>query len=327
VTGIFKANNPSGNAILFVYAVLLKLPLFMHPHAPVLQASDGILYKGLLGLIDPVSNPLGFTYPLLTFLLLFIQAAAFNKIVSRLRLHKQPNHLTGMSYLLVTSMFPDLFSFSAPLIINSFMIWIWSRLCNLYNHPNPKANIFNIGLVTGIAVFFYFPSIFFLLLIMAGIAVARPFRLREWLTGLIGIITPLYFFGAWLFLSGGAKKFHFPGIHFSYPHVNGRGWMLVALILLGIAVVAGLYFVNMNIRRQVVQTRKSWQLLFLYLVVAALIPFINAGSGFSYWILTAVPLSPVIAAAFFYPKKKIIPLLLHWAMIAVYIALAFVVKQ
>jgi hypothetical protein len=324
VTGIFKANNPSGNAILFVYAAVLKLPLFLHVHEPVLQASDGILYKGLLRFIDPAAHQFGFIYPALTFLLLFMQAVSFNKIVNDRRLHKQPNYLTGMSYLLVTSLLPDLFNFSAPLIINTFMIWIWGRLCILYNNPNPKATIFNIGLVTGVAVFFYFPSIFFLLLIMAGIAVARPFRLREWITGLVGVITPVYFFGAWLFLTGNSKNFHFPGFHFSYPHFNGSDWMAAGLILIALAVAAGLWFVNINMRRQVVQTRKSWQLLFLYLIVSALIPFINAGAGFSYWILTAVPLSPVIAAAFFYPQKKAFPLLLHWAMFTVYIVLAFV---
>lgn len=325
MTGIFKANNPSGNAILFFYAIALKLPLFMYVHAPVLQPLDGVLYKGLLRLIAPAANSFLFIYPALTFLLLLAQAIGFNKIVNNRRLHKQPNYLTGMSYLLVTSMFPDWFSLSAPLIINTFMIWTWARLCTLYSNPSPKATIFNIGFVTGVSAFFYFPSIFFLVLIMSGMAVARPFRLREWLTGLVGIITPVYFFGAWLFLTDSAKTFHFPGFHFSYPHFYGNRWMYVALAVTALAIGLGIYFVNVNMRRQVVQTRKSWQLLFLYLIVAALIPFINAGTGFSYWILAAVPISPIIASAFFYPQKRAFPLLLHWAMVAVYIVVSFVV--
>lgn len=296
----------------------------MYTHAPVVQPLDGILYKGLLKLIAPAANSIPFIYPALTFLLLVVQAIGFNKIVNDRRLHKQPNYLTGMTYLLVTSMFPDWFSLSAPLIINTFMIWTWARLCTLYSNPSPKATIFNIGFVTGVAAFFYFPSIFFLVLIMSGMAVARPFRLQEWLTGLVGIITPVYFFGAWLFLTNNAKSFHFPGFHFSYPHIYGNRWMYAALALTALAIGIGLYFVNINIRRQVVQTRKSWQLLFLYLIVAALIPFINAGTGFSYWILAAVPVSPIIAAAFFYPQKKAFPQLVHWAMVGVYVVVSFV---
>jgi hypothetical protein len=67
-------------------------------------------------------------------------------------------------------------------------------------------------------------------------------------------------------------------------------------------------------------------LLFLYISVAALVPFINASINFSYWILLAVPLSPVIASAFFYPQKKYLPLLLHWLMFSIFVAISFLGK-
>jgi Family of unknown function (DUF6427) len=323
VTGIFKTNNPSGNAILFLYAIVLKLPMFLHMSSPHLQPLDGILYKSLLQFLHPIANSFHPTYAILTFILLFIQAIGFNKIVNDQRLHKQNNYLTGMSYLLITSLFSDWFSFSAPLIVNTFMIWIWSRLCALYNNPNAKATIFNIGFVTGISAFVYFPSITFLVLIMAGIAIARPFRLQEWLTGFAGIITPIYLFSAYLFLTNNIQTYKFPGFHFSYPHFFGNRWAYAALVIVFISTIIGIYFINKNINRQVVQTRKSWQLLFLYIIVAALVPFINASINFSYWILLAVPLSPVIASAFFYPQKKIFPLLLHWIMFVVFVAIGF----
>lgn len=324
MTGIFKANNPSGNAILFFYAIALKLPVFMHPKVPPVQPLDGVLYKGMLHLLDPVAANFSLIYPCISFLLIFIQAISFNRIVNTQRLHKQPNYLTAMSYILITSLFSDWFILSAPMLVNTLMIWIWSRLCTIYNNPNPKATIFNIGLATGLATFFYFPSVAFLVLVMAGIAIARPFRLQEWLTGLAGIITPVYFFGAWLFLTDSIGTFRFPGFHLSHPEFHSNIKLYTALGLIAVAAIAGLFFVNTNISRQVVQTRKSWQLLFIYLAVAALVPFINAGPGFSYWILPAVPLAPIIAAAFFYPQKRVFPMLLHWAMVAVYIWVNFI---
>jgi hypothetical protein len=323
VTGIFKANNPSGNAILFLYAIVLKLPIFLHLRSPQLQPLDGILYKSLLQILNPIAGTFAGIYSVLTFTLLFVQAIWFNKIVNDQRLHKQNNYLTGMSYLLVTSLFSDWFSFSAPLIVNTFMIWIWSKLCSLYNNTNAKAAIFNIGLATGISAFIYFPSISFLLLILVGIAIARPFRMQEWLTILAGIFTPVYLFWAWLYLTDKTKTYHYPGFHFSYPHFFGNKWAYAALLIVFLASVIGLYFVNTNMRRQVVQTRKSWQLLFLYIVVAALVPFINASINFSYWILLAVPTSPVIAASFFYPQKKLYASILHWVMFAIFVAIGF----
>jgi hypothetical protein len=326
VTGIFKANNPSGNAILFAYAVLLKIPLLLHASTPKVQPLDGILYKSFLQLINPIAKGFPLIYSIIAFLLLFIQAVSFNKIVNDQRLLKQNNYLTGMSYLLITSLFADWFSLSAPLIVNTFIIWIFTRITILYNNPKAKATIFNIGLATGLAAFVYFPSITFLILVIVGIVIFRPFSLQEWIMGLIGIITPAYFFGSYLFLTSNTKAFHFPGFHLSHPIFTSNKWAYAALIAVAFVAIIGIYFVNNNLNRQVVQTRKSWQLLLLYLIVAALVPFINAGFNFSYWILLAVPLSPVCAAAFFYPQKKIIPLLLHWGLFGLYVMLQFFLK-
>ncbi len=326
MTGIFKANNPSGNFLLFLYALFLKFPLFLHAAKPQLQPLDGIFYKVFLNTLSPVVAKFPLFFSVLTFLLLLLQAISFNNTVSQQRLHKQPNYLTGMSYLLITSLFTDWFSFSAPLVVNTILIWIWAKLCKLYNNADAKTTIFNIGFATGLAAFIYFPSICFLILIMVGLAIARPIRLQEWLMGLIGIITPVYFYAAFLFLFNKIHSYHFPGFRFSYPHFFGNKWAYVALVIIIFVSIVGSYFTITNLRRQVVQTRKSWQLLFLYAVVASLVSFINAGINFSYWILLTVPLAPIVASAFFYPSKKMVPIILHWAMVAICIGISYFVK-
>ncbi|MEQ1553335.1 MAG: DUF6427 family protein [Ferruginibacter sp.] len=326
MTGIFKANNPSGNAILFLYAIFLKLPLFLHIRLPQLQALDGILYKIILHFLNPVANNFKPIYSVFTFILLIAQAIGINKIVNDLKLHKQNNYLTGMTYLLITSMFSDWFSFSAPLIVNTLLIWIWAKLCTLYNNHHAKISLFNIGFITSIAAFVYFPSVSFLVLIIAGVAISRPFRLQEWLTIIVGAFTPIYLFASTLYLTNNIGTYHFPGFHFSYPHFFGNKWAYSALILLSLAIAIGFYFTNTNMRRQVVQARKSWQLLFLYATVAALVPFVNASINFSYWILLAVPISPIVASAFLYSEKKVVSQILYWSMFVIFIAVGFLGK-
>ena len=323
MTGIFRANNPSGNAILFLYAIVLKLPIFLHARPPLQSASDGVLYKGFLEIVGPFAKNFPFVLPLLCFILLFTQAIHFNKIVNGLKLHRHSNHLTGMSFLLITSLLPDMFSLSAPLIVNSFIIWIWGRLCALYNNPSPKAAVFNIGLAIGIAGFIFFPSVAFLLLVMFGIAIARPFRLQEWITGLAGILTPIYFFAAWLYLTGKTAVFPMTGFPFSYPRIQGNGLFITGGVLVVIGLLTGAYFVQANMRRQVVQTRKNWQSLFFYVFIAFFVVLISGDSRLAALLLPAIPLSAVMAAAFFYPQKKIIPVLLHWSLVAVYVAINF----
>ncbi len=190
MTGTFKSNNSYNNFLLFLYGVLLKLPLFLHPKIPQPQQIDGFLYKALLKWLQPFGNGLPVIYAVIAFLLLFTQAISFNKLVNDQRIMQRPNYLTGMSYLLITSLFLEWNMLSSPLIINTLLIWVWAKMSGLHNNPRPKTALFNIGVAIGLSTFFYFPSLAFAALIIFGLAITRPFKMAEWLLALFGIITP-----------------------------------------------------------------------------------------------------------------------------------------
>jgi hypothetical protein len=326
VTGTFKANNPYNSFLLFIYGVLLKLPVFLKPHVPQPQLTDGFLYKELLKWLQPLGSVFPLLYGLITFLLLFTQAITFNKLVNDMRLMQKPNYLTGMSYLLVTSLFTEWNMLSAPLIINTLLIWVWAKMSGLYNDNSPKTTLYNIGIAIGLCTFFYFPSIAFVVLVIFGLMVIRPFKLAEWVITLFGIITPYYFILAFAFLTDKLKEYRFPGIAVSFPKFNQTGWAYAAIIIVVVTALVGFLFVQQNFRRQLIQARKSWSLIYLYLLVALFIPFINATSTFNYWILCAVPFSALLGAAFLYPNKTTIPLVLHWVMVAFVIAISYFVN-
>lgn len=300
--------------------------MFLHPEVPQPQLIDGFLYKALLKWVQPFGSSFPAVYPIAAFLLLYTQAVSFNKMINELRLMQKPNYLTGMSYLLVTSLFTEWNTLSSPLITNTLLIWVWARMSGLYNDNSPKTTLFNIGIAIGLSTFFYFPSIAFAILVVAGLAITRAFRLAEWLIALLGVITPYYFVLAITFLMGKLSNYKFPGVAVTYPKFNQTNWAYAAIIIVLITCMVGFFFVQQNFRRQLIQARKSWNLLFLYLLVAVFVPFINAIHAFEYWIVTAVPLSALLGAAFLYPNKKLMPLLLHWVMVAFVIAISYFVK-
>ncbi len=299
--------------------------MFLQPKIPKEQLIDGFLYKALLKWLQPIAGGFPVIYAIIAFILLYTQAVSFNKLVNDLRLMQKPNYLTGMSYLLVTSLFAEWDMLSSPLIINTLLIWVWARMSGLHSDASPKTSLFNIGLAIGLATFFYFPSIAFAALIIFGLALTRSFKFSEWLIALLGITTPYYFILAIAFLTDKLKGYHFPGFAVTSPKFNQTNWSYVAIITVIITAVAGFFFVQQNFRRQLIQTRKSWNLIFLYIIVAVFIPFINATHTFEYWILCAVPLSALLGAAFLYPAKKIVPLVLHWVMVAFVIAISYFV--
>jgi len=326
LTGIFKANNVYNAFLLFVYGLLLKIPIFLRPVVPHTQQTDGFLYRGLLGWLELFGKSLPVIYPVICYLLLYTQAITFNRLSNELRLMQKPNYLAGMSYLLVTSLFSEWNSLSAPLIINTLLIWVWARMASLNTNPNPRTTLFNIGMAIGLSTFFYFPSIAFSALIIFGLALTRPFKLAEWMTALLGIITPYYFLLAWVFLTDKWKGYRFPGFTISSPRFNQTNWSYIAILVVVLFSILGFFYIQQNFRRQLIQVRKSWNLVLLYLLVAIFVPFVNATHTFEYWILCAVPLSAYMGAAFFYPDKKIFPQLVHWLMVAFVILINYLVK-
>lgn len=326
MTGTFKANNPYNNFLLLLYGILLKLPMFLQPAIPQPQQIDGFLYKALLKWLQPFGNGLPILYPLITYGLLYTQAIAFNNLVNQQRLMQRPNYLTGMSYILVTSLFSEWNMLSAPLIINTLLIWVWAKMSSLHNDTHPKSSLFNIGIAIGFSTFFYFPSLAFAGLIMFGLALTRPFKFSEWLLALLGIITPYYFLLAWVFLTDRWQGYKFPGFMVTYPRFNQTNWAFAAIIIVLFTFAIGFFYIQQNFRRQLIQARKSWNLVFLFLVIAVFVPFVNATHTFEYWILCAVPLSAILGAAFLYPAKNWFPLLLHWLMVAFVIVISYYVK-
>ncbi|MBL0355677.1 MAG: hypothetical protein IPP72_01775 [Chitinophagaceae bacterium] len=144
---------------------------------------------------------------------------------------------------------------------------------------------------------------------------------------MLGIITPYYFLLSYVFLTDKWKGYRWPGIAISLPKFYDNAWALAAIIIVLFITAIGLYFIRSNFLRQLVQTRKSWNLVFLYFLVAVFIPFINATHSFEYWILCAIPLSAFVGAAFFYPHVKWFPRLLHWLMVGFVIGFFYFVKK
>jgi hypothetical protein len=300
--------------------------MFLHPVKPVPQQTDGFLFRQLLLQLQPIGNKLPAIYPLMAFLLLYTQAITFNQLCNNQRMMQKPHYLVGMSYLLITSLFTEWNVLSAQLIISTLLIWVWAKMSALSNKQYATGNLFNIGIVIGLATFFYFPAIAFAGLIIFGLVLIRPFQLAEWLAALFGIITPYYFLLAYLFVTDKWQGYKLPGIAFSLPRFYESGWALAAIIMVLFVTLIGLFYIRLHFLRQLVQSRKSWNLVFLYFVVAVSIPFINATSSFSYWILCAVPLAAFVGAAFFYPERRWFPQILHWLMVAFVIAFSYLVR-
>ncbi|MEJ7768036.1 MAG: hypothetical protein WKF89_09505 [Chitinophagaceae bacterium] len=313
MVGIFKNKN-SGNALLLLlYGLLLKFPLFLHPVKPLTQPGDNFIYIVITRFLDPFAKTAPVIYSFLAFLLFFTQATLLNRIVNSLKLFPRQNYLVGMSFLLVTSFMQEWSYFSAPLLVNSLMIWIWYRMVGLYNHNNPKTSIYNVSALVGLTPLIYSPSVAFLVLLFLSLLITRPLRIAEWMVALLGIITPYYFIFVTLFLT---DQWHsnrvIPYLDLQMPKLPSSPWIIGGILLFFIPLISGGFFVQKHLNKMLIQVRKAWSLLLAFLIISMLIILMNPAVNYLHWMLIVVPIATFHAATYFYINSRWIGLCIFW---------------
>ncbi len=316
MTGVFKQKTPANILLLFLFGMLIKIPVFLHPHVPVSQPKDGPLFRAILSLLSDVGKSSSFVSALAAYILIYIQAAGLNKVINDNRMMQRQTFLPGMAYLIVTSLVPEWNYFSAPLFVNTILILVLAGLFRTHNMTQAKGIIFNVGMGIGICSFIFFPSVIFIIWAIFGLMLMRPFRLNEWLICILGMTTPYYFYLVYLFLTNqwGLDKI-LPYIDINLPRFRQSIWIAVSSFFLCALFILGGYYVQNNLRRMLIQVRKAWSIVLLYLLAAILVPFFNSGNTLENWVIAAVPLAAFHGCAYIYSEKKIFQAVLFWLVI------------
>ena len=315
--GIFKQKNPANIILLLVFGVLIKLPMFTRPYRPVVNGDEAVFYKEILRFLEPAGNNNPVVYPIVAFGFLFLQAMILTQFVNNQRMMNRSNYFPGMAYMLITSLLPEWNYFSAPMIVNTLFLFILSALFRIYNQEQAKGSIYNIGLALGVAAFVFLPSLTFVIWVLLALMVMRPFRINEWVLCLLGITTPFYFYAVFLFIKDQWNWSSLvPSLSLGFPAVSQSAWLAGSVFLLTIPFLTGGYYVQDNLRRMLIQVRKGWSLILLYLLVATCVPFVNSTGDFVNWVMAAVPFAAFHACTYMYATFRIFPLLLFWLTIA-----------
>jgi hypothetical protein len=182
-----------------------------------------------------------------------------------------------------------------------------------YNEANSRAQVFNIGLIAGLSSYIYFPSAAFVICLLLGLMILKPFRLNEIILFLLGCLTPYYFHAVYLYLVDVLTfKNFFPHLSIRVPEIRSNIWLAISTSLLTLPFLVGGFYVQQQLRKMLIQVRKNWSVMVLYLVMAFFVPFINSDVSFHTWILVAAPFAAFHANAYFYPRKRWFPLFLFF---------------
>lgn len=248
---------------------------------------------------------------------LLIQAVRFNLLLNELKMFQQSGYTVGMTYILLSGFVTVWCGISSVLFANFLLIWLFIKMLKMYNHPNPKTLIFNVGLIVGISIIGYHPIALMISVILFVLSIMRPFKIQEWFILLMGLMIPFYFLGSYLFINDQLTIFfnYLPNFQFVIPSVQINKPFTFSVFVLFIAFLAGLFYWQQYYRRLVIQLRKNWNTILVMFLVLLSAPFVFKQGGIQSAFLCIIPLSAIVSNAFSFPKRFILPNLLFLMMI------------
>lgn len=310
---LFKDRSP----IAIVWLILLSFAVhgnfIFSPPALVAHSNDGFLsllfhkYAGTINSLFLV---------VIYHIIIIIQSVSLNTIFTNNKMFYGVNHLVAMVYILLTGIIDEWGLITPALLINTLVIWLFSLYIQLYNQPNAKTLIFNIGLLTGIAILLYHPSALLVFAALFSVMVVRTFVITEWFVLFMGVFTSFYFLFSYLFITDRLSTYinYIPHWQLHLPAMQHSIDKYVAIGLFIIITLVGFVCLDKENKRLVIQIRKSWGLLVAMFIILLPVPFVSDGAGLDSFFLWLVPASAIIAKGFFVPKTNTLPNLMFWSL-------------
>ncbi|WP_018614071.1 hypothetical protein [Segetibacter koreensis] len=311
---LFKDRSPATIFWLIVLSIVVHSHFFVDTPIVYAKNDDGLLSTFLNNYVVQLApSILVFIYHAF----IILPALRLNHLFTDHRMFSKVNYLPAMVYILLSGVFKEWSAVTPALIINPILIWFFAKTVRLYNSPNPKTLLFDIGLLTGISILLYHPSALLIPVAFFAVMVLRPFIIAEFVVLLMGVVFPFYLLVSYLYLTDNllSIKKYIPLWQFNLPDIQNKIMFFITVGLIIIILLIGLFYWQQEKRRLLIQVRKNWVVLLAMLFVLLPIPFINKNAGIESLILCIVPASPLIAKGFLTPKRNTIPALLFWGLI------------
>ncbi len=323
MTGPFKGNNPSNHFLLIIYGLLLFWPMFYQALPLQNLSNNSFLFDQIMQVIQFLFGKMYWFFALIVFLLFYMQALLLNHIATNQRLFQRPNFLVSMIYLLFSSFFVIGQAFGSIHIILTMLVFLLYQISLFQTTNTPGKTIFNTGLMLGFVLLIDQSSFILIFIPMIGLAIMRPFRLQEWFIIFLGLLTPLYLQGSYLFIINGQWANFRPKLRFELPNWELNSFENAQISIILLVSLIGFYFVQSNRMKGLIQARNTWSVILSTGILSIIFFFLNNNPiklsiGF---------LLPILAffgaAAFYYAEKGWFRTLMHLALLGMALAQGF----
>jgi len=294
---VFRRRSPIYFILIPIIAFLLWFNAFQNPVLLAEYSLQMPLYQSLLCILD--CNPLYLN--IFGFLIILIISYSLIQLNEQFIFIKQRTDLPSALFIILASCAVLVNGLHPALISALLLLLSLNRVFKIYHGTRNVSSAFDVGVLIGLASLFYLPTSLFFVWFIWALVILGAFRLREFMGGLIGFITPLFFICCWLFWQGNLEDFidqtkmifehQEQFVDFSISHI--LYWIFLALLSL-----ISIFFTIWGFEEKRVRSRK-----YLLILVALFITSIASGIIFPSAILAqifiaAVPLSYIFSYFF-----------------------------
>ncbi len=302
---------------------LIALSIVLHSHfiiaPPELLVNNSDRWMKLL--LSPFIGMPAVLLVLLYHLIVIVQALRISVVLNNLRMFPKLYFIPALCYLLLTALYPVWNNITPALLLNFFVIWLFSLMAKMYSSPQAKPLIYNIGFLTGLLGLFYAPALFLIPASFVALALLRAFRFNEWIILLLGMLTPAYLLASILFLNDQLRQFllFLPRFHWHVIAVQNQVSLFIASAAAFVLIVSGIFSWQANTGRMIIQTRRCWSVLFFLFLFSIPLLFGIRNIGLTAIVLGMVPAAALSSNLFVYSKNELFQTILFWLLVVVII--------
>lgn len=264
----FRTNQIVLHTLVLLYLAILWLPAFLDGEEAVAEGA-GYVTQWLLALLPDGAR----VHLTVALLLVWFQGLVVSSLALEYRMGPVATLFPGLALALIHSSTPEGLGLHAPLVGNVFVVLALQQFFVLYKSGQPALQVFNAGLLLGLASLSFFP---YAALLPAGwfaLGIMRSNRLRETLQYLIGAALPWFLLWlAWYWQQPEVGFSELAGVTLGWPpYLIGTSGprmpvQAIALLLAMLYLVSRFTILGLG---ETTQVQKNISLAYIFLLAGA----------------------------------------------------------
>lgn len=195
VAGFFRNNDKLGYVLLPVAAIFVwAFSFILPPFHQISKYEASFIYSVFLNNAS-LNLFLG-----LNLVFSIINGYLISFICTKHEVSDKQNLLPGFFFILFTGILNLSGAFHPIIPASTLLLFSLFRLFAIYREELSLSEVFDASFLLSIAVLVYAPFVILVPLPFIAMLILKPFKLREWLLSLLGLITPMVFASALLFM-------------------------------------------------------------------------------------------------------------------------------